>query len=177
MWSIVCLFLICFIVVGISLKSVFSARKNLIVLKEEFDKISISRQQYRDQTISDMITKQTLEKLLTEERKNSSEFETLFKKERGRIKSTEVRMGQLMEKLVPLLDVFGGDHENAVFLGMPIDFLLFNDDAVVFIEVKTGGAQLSTKQRKIRDLINDKKVEFRVVRIKPEEGEKNESTD
>ena len=51
-------------------------------------------------------------------------------------------------------------------MGRPIDYISFGDDKITFIEVKSGKSQLSSKQRHIRDLVNDKKVAWKEVRIK-----------
>jgi len=83
-------------------------------------------------------------------------------------KSGEVVLGQIAESLAPTLDKFTIDLENAKdihFLGMPIDYIHFAEDSIDFIEIKSGNAQLSTKQRKIKKQIEDGKVTFRVVKI------------
>jgi len=48
---------------------------------------------------------------------------------------------------------------------MPIDGISFDDDSIKFIEIKTGTSQLNKKQRKIRDLIKNKKVEWHELRF------------
>jgi len=84
-------------------------------------------------------------------------------------KSSEVLLGQISEHLAPFLDSFPveDDQLNGInFLGMPIDYIHFGKDKVTFIEVKSGNSRLSKKQRKIRDLIKEGKVEFKTHRIK-----------
>lgn len=83
-------------------------------------------------------------------------------------KSSEVLLGQISEHLAPFLDSFPIDEDlNEInFLGMPIDYIHFGKEKVTFIEVKSGNSKLSRKQRKIRDLIKDGKVEFKTHRIK-----------
>ena len=66
-------------------------------------------------------------------------------------KSSEVITGQIAEKLAPFLSDFEYDPQNAIFLGQPIDYLVFDEDEIVFVEIKSGKARLTTKQRKIRD--------------------------
>lgn len=83
-------------------------------------------------------------------------------------KSGEVILGQIAEVLAPLLDNFPIKYEerkDLVFLGMPIDFIHFGEDKILFIEIKSGKAVLSGKQRKIKKLIDDKKIEFISVQI------------
>lgn len=81
-------------------------------------------------------------------------------------KSGEVRLGHIAETLAPFLDQFDFDPENCCFMGKPIDYISFGDDEITFIEVKSGNAQLSSKQRHIRDLVKGKLVSWKEVRIK-----------
>lgn len=81
-------------------------------------------------------------------------------------KSSEVRLGNIAEKLAPFLDYFSFDPECAHFLGQPIDYVVFEDDIITFVEIKSGKSQLSTKQRHIRDLIKAKQVAWKEIRIK-----------
>jgi len=80
-------------------------------------------------------------------------------------KSSEVRLGHIAEKLAPFLEDFPYNPEDAIFLGQPIDYVVFDDSSVVFVEIKTGKSKLSTKQRHIRDLIKNKYVEWKEIRI------------
>ena len=81
-------------------------------------------------------------------------------------KSSEVRLGNIAEKLAPFIDYFSFDPECAHFLGQPIDYVVFEDDIITFVEIKSGKSQLSTKQRHIRDLIKAKQVAWKEIRIK-----------
>jgi len=85
-------------------------------------------------------------------------------------KSSEVRTGNLTEQIAPLLEDFPVDFKTARFLGNPIDYVCFTEDGknagIVFIEVKSGDSQLSTKQRKLKKLIEEGKVSFEVYRLK-----------
>ncbi len=51
-----------------------------------------------------------------------------------------------------------------MFLGVPIDGVIFGEDKIKFIEIKTGGAQLSPKQKKIKNMVENGQVEFMEVR-------------
>lgn len=75
-----------------------------------------------------------------------------------RAKSAEVRLGHVVESLAPLLDDFPVDVTKpgtaTVFLGQPFDYLHFDPEAgLFFIEVKSGGSQLSPRQRQLRDAV------------------------
>lgn len=83
----------------------------------------------------------------------------------GQKKSSEVRLGQVTEQLAPFLADYPLNPENARFIGAPIDIISFDKDKITFIEVKSGKSQLSKKQRQIRDMIKEGKVDFLVYRI------------
>jgi len=80
-------------------------------------------------------------------------------------KSSEVRTGQLTEHLVGLLDGFDYDSKQMRFIGSPVDYVVFGEDMITFLEVKSGGSQLSAKQRHLRELVNSGKVEWKTVRL------------
>ena len=80
-------------------------------------------------------------------------------------KSSEVRLGHIAETLAPFLDQFDFDPENCAFLGKPIDYISFDDDAVTLIEIKSGKSQLNSKQRHIRDLVKNNQVNWKEIRI------------
>ncbi len=80
-------------------------------------------------------------------------------------KSSEIRTGLIAETLAPFLDSFPYDPMRSHFLGNPIDYIVFDDDAVVFIEVKSGKSRLTPIQRTIKKLIQDKKVTWKQIRI------------
>lgn len=81
-------------------------------------------------------------------------------------KSKSVKHGQSFEQLFPFMKSYPFDANNFRFIGSPIDGISFEEDSIVFVEFKTGSSQLSKKQRKIRDLINSKKVEWKEIREK-----------
>ena len=88
-----------------------------------------------------------------------------LKEEVFRKRSQSSRYGKLTEQFLPLVEKFPWDPSNFRFLGMPIDGVQFEDDRVILVEFKTGNSQLSRLQRHIRELVNDGKVEFEVIRV------------
>lgn len=88
-----------------------------------------------------------------------------LKKDLSLRKSREVLFGQSAEKIAPFLDEFGFDPRDSQFLGQPIDYVVFNEDEVCFVEIKTGKAKLTQKQKKIKKLIEEKKVNWKELRI------------
>jgi predicted Holliday junction resolvase-like endonuclease len=104
-------------------------------------------------------------------RKNAQhEKQQSLKQSRATIK------GNVSEQLAPLLPGFPKDLKpsEAKFLGKPVDFLFFkgmdegNITDVVFLEVKTGTSSLNPAERKLRNAIREKRVEWREY-IVPEE--------
>lgn len=81
----------------------------------------------------------------------------------SKFQSQSVKHGQQWEHFVPFMDNYPGDREHSVYLGMPIDYLSFGNDQILFIEVKTGQSTLSEKQRQIKELVEQKKVGWREV--------------
>ena len=104
---------------------------------------------------------------------------TEAKNQKGRANSAHVSKGQLLEKWAPFVDHPQiEDHwrpEDWTFMGNPIDYLVFDwhrdketnmtEGTIVFAEIKSAGSGLSTKQRRIRDLIKAGRVEWREVRL------------
>ena len=71
----------------------------------------------------------------------------------------------MTEQFLPFLDDYPYDPQDFRFLGTPIDGVQFEDDKVVLTEFKTAGSQLSVRQKSIRRLVEEGKVEFEEHRI------------
>jgi predicted Holliday junction resolvase-like endonuclease len=97
-------------------------------------------------------------------RLNEAQYDKLL----GQKKSSEVRTGKIAEQIAPFLEDYPRNPRTARFIGDPIDFVHFDEDKVTFVEVKSGKSQLSKKQRGIRDMIKDGKVEFIIYRVEGE---------
>ena len=93
----------------------------------------------------------------------------MLKKEKSRRQSQSTRYGQLSEQFMPFLDDYPGDPKQFRFLGSPIDGVGFEEDKILLTEFKVADSQLTTRQRKIRDMVKDNKVEFVEVRITEKE--------
>ena len=48
--------------------------------------------------------------------------------------------------------------DNIIFLGTPIDGVQFEEDKIVFVEFKSRSAELSTTQRRLKQLVQAGKV-------------------
>ena len=79
--------------------------------------------------------------------------------------SQSVKYGQLTEQWLPFAKKYPYNSQNFRFIGKPIDGLAFEDDKIVFVEFKTNKSSLSKVQRKARDLVREKKVEWLELRV------------
>ncbi|HUF36000.1 MAG TPA: Holliday junction resolvase-like protein [Gemmatimonadales bacterium] len=88
-------------------------------------------------------------------------------------RSQAVTRGKVHEQLVPYLPDFPYDARDVRFVGSPVDLVVFDGLAdgrvrrVVFLEVKTGGAGLSGRERSVRDAIRARQVEWAELRVAP----------
>ena len=86
-------------------------------------------------------------------------------------RSLAVTAGKVHEQLVPYLPEFGFNPKDARFIGSPVDLVVFDGLAagevkrVVFLEVKTGGAPLTTRERQVRDVIEAREVVWEELRL------------
>jgi predicted Holliday junction resolvase-like endonuclease len=86
-------------------------------------------------------------------------------------RSLAVTAAKVHEQLVPYLPEFGFNPKDARFLGSPVDLVIFDGLAagdvkrVVFLEVKTGGAPLTTRERQVRDVIDAREVVWAELRL------------
>ena len=80
-------------------------------------------------------------------------------------RSESTRYGQITEQFMPFISDYPYDSKQFRFLGSPIDGVQFEEDKIVMIEFKSAGSKLSTRQRKIRNLIKEGKVDFQEIRV------------
>jgi len=97
--------------------------------------------------------------------KQNRGIESQLKKTTFALRSAYVKFGKTFEQFVPFTKDFTQEEKNGfIFLGMPIDGVIFGEDNIKFVEIKTGEAQLSGKQKKIKAMIENGQVEFMEVR-------------
>ncbi len=99
-----------------------------------------------------------LNAVLVKERDKYSKIESLKK-------SSEVRLGLMAENFMPFIRDYPYDHKKFRFLANPVDGIQVTDDAIIFIEFKTGGARLSKSQKFIKELVSKGNVRFETFRI------------
>src|SRR5213595_3919389 len=86
-------------------------------------------------------------------------------------RSLAVTAGKVHEQLVPYLPEFGFNPKDARFLGSPVDLIVFDGLAagevrrVVFMEIKTGGAQMTARERQVRAVVRARQVAWEELRI------------
>jgi predicted Holliday junction resolvase-like endonuclease len=79
--------------------------------------------------------------------------------------------GLVHEQLLPVLPGFPFNPKDVRFLGSPVDLVVFDGldagqiERVVFVEVKTGQAALSRRERQLRDTLVAGRVEWREMRL------------
>lgn len=86
-------------------------------------------------------------------------------------RSQAVTAGKVYEQLVPYLPAFPFNPKDVRFLGSPVDLVIFDGLAegrlrrIVFVEVKTGSAGLTTRERCVRDTIQAGEIEWTEMRV------------
>jgi predicted Holliday junction resolvase-like endonuclease len=87
-------------------------------------------------------------------------------------RSARTLSGKTLERLVPFLKEFSHDPHDVRWLGDPIDLVIFDGNSqgdlkqITFCEIKSGESELTSIQRKIRELIKNKKVRWEEFRVK-----------
>jgi len=85
-------------------------------------------------------------------------------------RSQAVTAGKVHEQLIPYLPAFPYNPKDVRFLGSPIDLVVFDGLAdgcvrrIVFLEVKTGNAGLTSRERSVRDVVQAREVEWAELR-------------
>ena len=122
---------------------------------------------YIDKPIPDKI-----QKILDEKRQDIKDrrkaLRELWKKTRERVEKAtmSINIGKMLEKVAPAVKGFKFDPRDCRSLLDPIDYIVFNKltrkngliDSIFFIDVKTGRAGLTKRQRQIRDIVQAGKV-------------------
>ncbi|HKA58294.1 MAG TPA: Holliday junction resolvase-like protein [Gemmatimonadales bacterium] len=86
-------------------------------------------------------------------------------------RSLAVTTGKVHEQLVPFLPDFGFNPKDVRFLGSPVDLVVFDGlsagmvERVVFLEVKTGSASLTEREKQVRKVIEARQVAWAELRL------------
>ena len=85
-------------------------------------------------------------------------------------RSFDVKKGRIVEQLAPYLKNFPYNPQDARFIGNPVDFIVFDglsegkEVNIVFVEVKSGKANLNENERRIREAVEKKRVTYEIFR-------------
>ena len=92
-------------------------------------------------------------------------------------RSQAVVTGKVTEHLAPYMAEFPYDPRDARFLGTPVDLVVFDGMSegalreIVFLEIKSRKAELSTRERRVRDAVLERRVTWREFRVVGEAAE------
>ncbi len=89
-------------------------------------------------------------------------------------RAIDVNLGKILEKIAPVFDGFGYSARDCRALFEPIDYVVFQGlarrrqvEALVFVDIKTGGGGLNRHQRQVRDAVNDGRVQWMTYANRP----------
>jgi predicted Holliday junction resolvase-like endonuclease len=86
-------------------------------------------------------------------------------------RSQAITAGKVHEQLIPYLPAFPYNPKDVRFLGSPIDLVVFDGLSegrvrrIVFLEIKTGGSSLTSRERWVREVIQARDVEWAELRV------------
>jgi len=90
---------------------------------------------------------------------------------KSEIGAKAVNLGFLLERLAPTLDGFSFNKNDCRSMFDPIDYVIFEGlsqkqkvDKILFVDIKSGNARLSPKQKKIKVAVEEKQVEFKTYK-------------
>lgn len=84
----------------------------------------------------------------------------------GLKRSQSTRYGQISEQFAPFLESWPWDSKNFRFIGSPVDGIQFNEDGVVFVEIKAADGRLTPSQQAIKGHVQAGRVAWREVRLR-----------
>ncbi len=96
-------------------------------------------------------------------------------KEKPKIAAKAANIGKVVEKIAPSLSGFPANPEDCRTLFEPIDYVVFQGlkkgavEALFFVDVKSGNAKLTDRQKEIRRTVEDGKVSLEVHAMPEEE--------
>ncbi|PZM87445.1 MAG: Holliday junction resolvase [candidate division SR1 bacterium] len=81
-------------------------------------------------------------------------------------------LGEVSEKVMPLLPEFPYHTKDLVFLGKGVDYVVFDGlsrgklKEIIFLEIKSGASQLNSNEMMIRNYLSSCPVRYEVMRVK-----------
>lgn len=105
---------------------------------------------------------------ITERRAELKKLETKAP-ERSENTSKSVNLGFIFERIAPTLPSFPFDKNDCRSMFDPIDYVIFEGlhkkgkvDKLFFVDIKTGAARLNKTQKEIKEIVENKKVTFKL---------------
>ncbi len=83
-----------------------------------------------------------------------------------RKRSLSTLYGKITEQFAPFMERYPYNPKNFRFIGSPVDGIQFEDDKIIFVEFKAAGSKLSQKEKRIKELVENKNVEWFKFEIK-----------
>jgi len=129
-------------------------------------------------SIREKFPQQALEKIAELKQEISEQRAELKRKkhlitQRSQTTVESVNLGKILEKIVPSFSAFQYHTRDCRSLLEPIDYIIFSGlhqtgkvDSITFLDVKSGRAALTQKQKKIAELIRRGSVELDTISIK-----------
>lgn len=167
---LVILIILIVIIVAVSYVLLEDKQKKIVALQEKCAIIEQEKDDY-NKSLCEAISKTNqltvdsikhVESELKETTVDRDKYKAKYDKLQGELRSKQVKLGLVTENIMPFLEAFPYDTDNVRGLFNPIDLIVFNEEEVVFVEIKSGNSRLSTKQRKIKDNIQEGRVRFEV---------------
>jgi len=84
--------------------------------------------------------------------------------------SLSTTYGRITEQWAPFMSGYPYDPRNFRFLGSPVDGVQFEDNKVVFVEFKANESRLTPRESRIRQLIQEGRVEWLEFRLQTRDG-------
>jgi predicted Holliday junction resolvase-like endonuclease len=118
------------------------------------------------------------EDFLAEFRKDQEEWEEEKDDiiERSLRSSRNKILGDVFENLSPFLPGFKYEPADVRHIGAPIDYVCFKGlaqnrqvEKITFLDIKTGKSTLTEAEESIQEAVQDGRVDFDIVRFKPEQ--------
>jgi predicted Holliday junction resolvase-like endonuclease len=88
---------------------------------------------------------------------------------RPKLTAKAVNIGFILERIAPAFDHFPFQSNDCRSLFDPIDYIIFEGlhkkgvvNKIIFTDIKTGAAKLKNNQKEIKNLIENKKVDFKI---------------
>ena len=88
----------------------------------------------------------------------------------GSKQSLSTTYGRITEQWAPFMAGYPYEPKNFRFLGSPVDGIQFESDKIVFVEFKANTSGLTTNERRIRQLVEQGRVEWLESRLESREA-------